>query len=159
MKPTFGPAPIRPFPYVEGQTRRIKAEPTKLTGVALRVMAASGNFTTRRTSAPSLPGLWFGALALLLTAGAIAVTNSDALTGDRSSGRAAAASSSPLPDQVQSPGASERVPFVALATVPVQEAARASELDPQDRFEIERFHRWAAATASDLAPAAGSVTR
>jgi len=170
MKQTFGPAPVRPFPYVEGQTRRIKAEPTKLSGVALRVMAASGNFSTRRAAAPAFSGLWLGALGIALVAAAIAIAGHDARTGDRAEASRAAA----LPPQVQ---AADEAPPASLAPAAapsrsVQREAHAEMhaaaakadtalegLDAQDHFEVARFHRLGAAATQTLAPAAGPAAR
>ena len=165
MKSFIAPAPVSAFPHVGGQTIRFKAEPAKLTGVALRVMAASGNFGYPRSAAPSKAGLWFGAVAVLMAAGAIAIAGGGALTSDRSSAHVQAVVTKAPPAQVESQDAEEPVlaeaPVTPSETVtktaPVQ--ARASELNSQDRFEIDRFHHRATAAIGDLAPAAGPAPR
>ncbi len=153
MKSAIPVPPVRPFPHVSGETKRFKAEPTKLTGVAARVMSASGNFSTKHGSAPSFSGLWAGALALLvMAAGTLAVAG-----GTPPADQSAPVAGPQLADsdQAWSLGVGE---FMEPAA-PKAPAA----LDAQDRYEIDRLFRLTAraiATASqDLAPAAGPPKR
>ena len=148
MTPTPAPTAVRAFPHVSGESRRFKAEPTKLTGVAARVMAASGNFSTTRADARPSFGLYLGGLVLVAAAGIFAVT------GDaRPVGGEARVTTTQLAvsDHMPSLGAGEYMDPPAAAT-----AAKAPDtLDAQDRFEIDRLFRLTAAASQELAPAAG----
>ena len=72
-------AAIRALPYVAGVSRRVKAEPTKLSALSAKMMSASGTFSTRRGGASFPFGRIAGAMAVLAMAGAVV------LGGDRSS--------------------------------------------------------------------------
>jgi hypothetical protein len=150
MKPTPAPTAIRAFPHVSGQTTRFKAEPTKLTGAAARVMAASGNFSTTRGAPRSSSGILLGALVLVVAAGALAVTGDARPVGGEAR---VTATQLALSDHLLSLGAGEYMD-------PAASAAKAPDtLDAQDRFEIDRLFRLTArvnaAASQELAPAAG----
>src|SRR5262245_5326360 len=102
--------PVRAYQHVGGQSTRFKAKPTKLTRLAARVMCASGCFTTRRRPAWSRSGHFFGALAVLLAAGTLAIAGGPS-SYDRDASIALAQLA--LPDQMFSLGVGEYLGTVA----------------------------------------------
>ena len=137
----------KPLPYVSGETRRFKAEPSKLGPLAARVMGASGSFSTKRMAAAEgrgrgAPIMW-GAL-LFVVAGAFAVAGSHTPTSE------------PTRLQAKLIDAGERMPALGMedyaAPKELAEAppAQAMDHDRQDQFEIARFLR-------HLAPASGNA--
>ena len=122
---------VRAHPYVDGHTKRFKSEPTKLNSLALRVMCASGSFSSKRAAAVrSRPGRFFGAVALLLTAGTFAITG-DAHQVD---GRAWTINAlSAQPDSLFTLGVDDYRPIAAPQA--------SLGLNDQDQFEIARFYR------------------
>jgi hypothetical protein len=140
--------PARAYPHVTGQSLRVKAEPTRLTLLAARVMCASGNFTTEHSPARSNAGLFIGAVMVALAAGTLAVAGGPSVQPARVDASLLAVS-----DQVFALGLSEYVP-------PAAAPAQATDArDAQDRFEIARFFRLTAAANQALAPAAGPPRR
>ena len=152
MTPTLAPTAVRAFPHVSGESRRFKAEPTKLTGVAARVMAASGNFSTTRGGPRPSFGLYLGGLVLVAAAGILAFTgDSRPVGGEARVTTTQFAVSGHLP----SLGAGEDMDPPAAPS-----AAKAPDtLDAQDRFEIDRLFRMTAAASQELAPATGPSPR
>jgi hypothetical protein len=151
MTPTPAPTAVRAFPHVSGESRRFKAEPTKLTGVAARVMAASGNFSTTRAGARPSFGLYLGGLVLVAAAGIFAVTGDARPVGGEAR---VIATQLAVSDHMPSLGAGEDM------DPPAPSATKAPDtLDPQDRFEIDRLFRLTAAASQELAPAAGPFQR
>lgn len=140
----------RAYPHVEGRSTRFKAEPTKLTRLAARVMCASGSFSTEHRAARSSSGRFLGALALVLAAGTLAIAG-DARPVDQQA--RAIATQLAHSDHVLSLGVGEFLdPDASVAEAPVT-------LDAQDRFEIARLFRLTAVASQALAPAAGPSIR
>ena len=144
MSPNHAMESARAYPHVDGRSIRFKAEPTKLTTLAARIMCASGNFSTEHRAARSHAGLFFSAVIVALAAGTLAVAGGPSVQEARLTGPQLAVS-----DHVFSLGMGA---YIAGDASP---AKQADALDAQDRFEIARFFRLAAAADGALAPAAG----
>ena len=141
---------VRAFPHVGGQTIRFKAEPAKLTQLAVRVMCAVGTFSTERRPVRSSSGHLFGVMAALLVAGTL-VLAADARPVDRMARLAGPELA--VSDRMFALGVAEYFGEVA------RPADAAETLDAQDRFEIARLFRRTAEAAQSLAPAAGPAAR
>ena len=127
-------AVARALPYVGGESRRYKAEPTQLSQLAARVMCASGAFTSEGQETHFRFGRILGALALLLAAGTLAVAG-DGRRVDKQAWIAQAQLAQS--DTLFSLGVGDYVEPPAAAAAP--------QLSAQDRFEIDRFLRQGAA--------------
>lgn len=133
-KITASATATRALPYVEGESRRYKAEPTQLNELAARVMCASGAFTSESQETHFRFGRILGALALLLAAGTLAVAGD----GRRVDSQAWIAQAQlAQSDTLFSLGVGDYVEPAAPAAAP--------QLSAQDRFEIARFLRQGAA--------------
>lgn len=131
------PAPldfVRAFPHVSGQSRRVKAEPTKLTRTTAAMMGASGVLCTRGHEPSFRPWRFVAAAALVLTAATLAVAG-DHRPAENARGAHLLIAQS---DALLSLGVGDHAGDLAnLAPA----AAPAAALDAQDRFEVERLFR------------------
>ena len=118
----------RALPYVGGESRRYKADPTALNRLAARVMCASGAFSTEGKETHFRFGRILGALALLLAAGTLAVAG-DGRRVDKQAWIAQAQLAQA--DTLFSLGVGDYV----------EPPAAAPQLSAQDRFEVDRFLR------------------
>ena len=118
----------RALPYVGGESRRYKADPTALNRLAARVMCASGAFSTEGKETHFRFGRILGALALLLAAGTLAVAG-DGRRVDKQAWIAQAQLAQV--DTLFSLGVGDYV----------EPPAAAPQLSAQDRFEVDRFLR------------------
>lgn len=141
---TIARAAIRALPYVEGESRRFAAAPTKLTPLAGKVMLASGALSTRRKVA---------SFRILRIAGPIASAATVAMVAAHFLGSDPASVQTQKAEMIRSETPHLTVCIVdqarAMAAVCPQEtraelpdlAAAAGVFDRQDRFEIDRFIR------------------
>jgi len=139
----------RALPYVNGESRRFKADPTKLTPLAGKVMMASGALSTRRRDAVSFPmGRIVGAMALVAAMAAVF------LGGSPNNGQTQVAAAPGVETQTlvagivdrREPAAAERQPEMRAETPALSELTPAAGVvEGQDRFEIDRFFRLDAA--------------
>jgi hypothetical protein len=134
---------IRPLPYTGGESTRFKAEPTRLTPLAGKIMMASGALSTRR-HAVSLPmGRIFGAMALLgLSAAFFLIDGQHSNTAQTQ-----AAIHAPADAQLLSVGLFENAEPIAReqpAALERYAPGAGAEIDSQDQFEIARFIRLSA---------------
>lgn len=131
-------------PYVSGETRRFKAEPTKLGPLAARIMSASGAFSTKRTAAPrrhGAPVLW--AALFFVAAGTFAVARDHAPMSEATRLQAILVEGG---ERVLALGMEEYAPPQDIAEAPATH-------DSQDQMEIARFLRYAAPAAGPATPA------
>jgi hypothetical protein len=132
------PAPldfVRALPHVSGQTRRVKAEPTKLTRTTAAMMGASGVLSTKNQEPGFRPWRFVAAAAIVLTAATLAVAGDQRPAGDSALGAHLLIAQS---DALLSLGVGDYAGDLAdLAPA----AAPAAALDDQDRFEVERLFR------------------
>jgi hypothetical protein len=141
--PTSPPSRIRaPLPHVSGETRRVKAEPAKLSELSARIMSASGAFSTKRGSSGAGigagPFLW--AALFFVAAGTFAVASNQGPASDASRLQAVI-----VDDRVAALGMAEYEAPKVVAEAP-------TDHDRQDQLEIARFLR-------HLAPASGPSER
>jgi hypothetical protein len=129
------PAPldfVRAFPHVGGQSRRVKAEPTRLTPTAAAMMGATGVLSTKCREPAFRPPRFAAAAALVLTAATLAVA-----ADQRSPGENAAHAMPAHSDALASLGVGE----YAGALADLAPAAAPAALGRQDAFEVERMFR------------------
>lgn len=132
------PAPldfVRAFPHVSGQSRRVKAEPTKLTPTAAAMMGASGVLCTRGHEPTFRPWRFVAAAALVLTAATLAVAGDQRPANDHAHGAHLLIAHS---DALLSLGVGD---YAGDLSDLAPAAAPAAALNAQDRFEIERLFR------------------
>lgn len=132
------PAPldfVRAFPHVSGQTRRVKAEPTKLTRTTAAMMGASGVLSTKSLEPTFRPWRFVAAAALVVMAATLAVAGDQRPAGETTRGAHLLMGHS---DALASLGVGDYAGSLAeLAPA----AAPAAVLDAQDRYEVERLFR------------------
>jgi hypothetical protein len=153
MTATIAPSPaaIRALLYVDGESRRVKASPTKLTPLAGKIMAASGALTTRRKAASYPRGRIIGGMALLAMTAAFFLAGGPASVQTQTAAvlrveASALAAGVVGPQQAM---AAERRPEARAE--PADLASAAGRIADQDRFEIERFIRLGAAVRPEKA--------
>lgn len=137
---TAARAKISALPYVEGQSHRFTAAPTKLTPLAGKVMLASGALSTPRRVA-RFPMIRTGGMMVLVALACFIVSgpnNVQTQQAERTGSQAPAAATVCVVDQ-QKAMATERGP-TTRAELP-DLAPAAGDAERQDRFEIERFTR------------------
>jgi len=145
MTKYFAPAPatIRALPYTGGDSTRFKAEPTRLTPLAGKIMMASGALSTRRRVVSVPLGRIAGAIAFLGLSAAFFLFDGQQPNRARMEALApAAGETQPLPVIlfVENPE-----PIEQRAAGTERDAADAvAAIDSQDRFEIARFIRLSA---------------
>lgn len=146
MTTTIAPAPaaIHALPYVNGESYRFKAAPTKLTPLAGKVMLASGALSTRRKRAIFPMGRTVAAMALL------AMTAMFFLGGGANSVRTQIVKVPPVEGLALTVGVVDQRHVAAIEHRPeiraelIDLAPAAGVLAGQDRFEIDRFIRLSA---------------
>ena len=131
-------AAIRAIPYVTGESRRVKAEPTKLSPLSAKMMSASGTFSTRRGAASFPLGRVAGAVAVLAMAVALAL-GGDGRSGDAQTQMANAYLAQS--DDFFMLGLGEYSLRPAIEQRSELDDNPLDVLDSQDRFEIDRFTR------------------
>lgn len=141
---TIARVAIGALPYVEGESRRFAAAPTKLTPLAGKVMLASGALSTRRKVAPIPIVRIVGMMALMALAYFIASGPNSVQTQHMDTTRSQALAAATVWDVDQRKTiATKRGPETRgeLLDLP----STADDVERQDRFEIDRFIRLSAA--------------
>ena len=153
MTATIAPSPaaIHALLHVDGESRRVKASPTKLTPLAGKIMAASGALTTRRKAASFPRGRVIGGMALLATAAAFFLAGAPASVQTQKAEvlQIAAPAFTVGVSDPQQAMAAERRPEARAE--PADLASAAGRIADQDRFEIDRFIRLDAAVRREKA--------
>ena len=158
MTNNFAPVPgaVRALPYTGGESVRFKAEPTRLTPLAGKVMMASGALSTRRHIVSVPMGRIAGALVLLGLSALFFLYEGP----PSNKAQTQVAIHAPADAQLLSVGLFENAEPIAREQVARDQAAaleRAApgagpEIDSQDRFEIARFIRLSAPIGAGIAP-------
>ena len=131
-------AAIRAFPYVTGVSRRVKAEPTKLSPLSAKIMSASGTFSTRRGIASFPLGRIAGAVAVLSMAVVLAL-GGDHRPGDAQTQMADARLVQA--DGFFTLGLGDSLEYPAFEQRSELEVSPPAFANGQDRFEIARLTR------------------
>ena len=142
---TIARAAISALPYVEGESRRFAAAPTKLTPLAGKIMLASGALSTRR-KVPSFRIIHIAGLMALVAMAAAYFLGSGPASVQTQKAEMIRSDAPPftvcIMDQA---GAMAAVCRLETRAELPDLASAAGVVERQDRFEIDRFIRLSSA--------------